>query len=88
MIFFVVIYSGKCECALFGDYVDEVKRKVDKSTSGLPIVIVQYAKVKIFRGNSIVFVMSFMLILMFDWLFDHEVIVFRKGFSSECEQYY
>ncbi|WJX95496.1 hypothetical protein P8452_76809 [Trifolium repens] len=26
-------HTGKCECALFGDYVDEVKRKVEKSTS-------------------------------------------------------
>ncbi|WJX10211.1 hypothetical protein P8452_00961 [Trifolium repens] len=24
-------HTGKCECALFGDYVDEVKRKMEKS---------------------------------------------------------
>jgi hypothetical protein len=26
-------------------------KKVDKSSGGLPIVVVQFAKVKIFRGN-------------------------------------
>jgi hypothetical protein len=36
---------------LFGDYVDEVKKKLEKSVAGLPIVVVQYAKIKIFRGN-------------------------------------
>jgi hypothetical protein len=55
--FFVFLFlvcslnSGKCECALFGDYVDEVKRKLEKSVVGLPIVVVQYAKIKFFRGN-------------------------------------
>jgi hypothetical protein len=47
----VLLDSGKCECALFGDYVDELKKKMEKFATGLPIVIVQFAKVKIFRGN-------------------------------------
>jgi hypothetical protein len=43
--------SGKVECAFFGDYVDELNKKMGKSIGGLPVVAVQYAKVKIFRGN-------------------------------------
>ncbi|WJX17355.1 hypothetical protein P8452_07284 [Trifolium repens] len=42
-------HSGKVECALFGDYVDELNKKMGKCISGLPIVVVQFAKVKIFR---------------------------------------
>ncbi|KAK2377056.1 replication factor A protein [Trifolium repens] len=28
--------SGKCECALFGDYVDDLNKKMGKSSKGLP----------------------------------------------------
>ncbi|MCH80240.1 replication factor A protein [Trifolium medium] len=46
-------HSGKCECALFGEYVDELNKKMGKSsTGGLPIVVVQFAKVKIFRDKA------------------------------------
>jgi hypothetical protein len=48
----VIAISGKCECALFVDYVDEVNKKIGKSAVGLPIVVIQFAKVKIFRGNE------------------------------------
>ncbi|PNX97803.1 replication factor A protein [Trifolium pratense] len=44
--------SGKCECALFGDYVDDITKKLGKSSSGLPIVVIQFAKVKIFRDQA------------------------------------
>jgi hypothetical protein len=48
-------FSGKCECALFGDYVDELNKKIGKTSAGLPIVIIQFAKVKIFRGDALDF---------------------------------
>ncbi|WJX48939.1 hypothetical protein P8452_35436 [Trifolium repens] len=44
-------HSDKCECALFGDYVDEFNKKIGKSVVGLPIVVIQYAKIKIFRDK-------------------------------------
>jgi hypothetical protein len=53
------LYSGKCDCALFGDYVAELNKKMGKAVGGLPVVVIQFAKVKIFRGNSI---------LIFDFL--------------------
>jgi hypothetical protein len=59
--------------------VDEVKRKVEKSAFGLPIVVVQYAKIKIFRGNLISFLMCFILDWMLDRSFDPIVIVFRQS---------
>ncbi|KAK2436125.1 replication factor A protein [Trifolium repens] len=45
-------HSGKCEIALFGDYASDLTKKVDKSSGGLPIVVVQFAKVKIFRDKA------------------------------------
>ncbi|KAK2426302.1 replication factor A protein [Trifolium repens] len=45
-------HSGKCECALFGGYVNELKKKMGKSSSGLPVVVVQFAKIKIFRDKA------------------------------------
>lgn len=32
--------SGKCECTLFGSYVDTLQEMLGKSASGLPVVIV------------------------------------------------
>ncbi|GAU31614.1 hypothetical protein TSUD_63630 [Trifolium subterraneum] len=43
--------SGKCECTLFGDYVEELQRMLSRRDEGLPVVVVQFAKIKIFRGN-------------------------------------
>jgi hypothetical protein len=39
---------------LFGDYADELSKKIGKSIAGLPIVVIQFAKVKIFRGDVFV----------------------------------
>ena len=33
---FICLNSGKCECALFGDYVDDLNKKMEKSSKGLP----------------------------------------------------
>lgn len=49
-MFFLYLCSGKCECALFGSYVDTLQKMMGKSAGGLPAVIVKYAKIKIFRG--------------------------------------
>jgi hypothetical protein len=46
----ISIVSGKCEMALFGDYVDHLKQLMAKVDEGLPVLVVQFAKVKIFRG--------------------------------------
>ncbi|CAJ2657473.1 unnamed protein product [Trifolium pratense] len=43
--------SGKCECALFGGYADDLKKMVGKVDRGLPILVLQFAKIKIFRGK-------------------------------------
>lgn len=44
--------SGKCECALFGDYVDALQKMVGKSAGGMPIVVLQYVKIKTFREKA------------------------------------
>jgi len=47
---FGVCLSGKVECALFGSYVDSLQKMMGKVVEGLPVVVVQFAKIKIFRG--------------------------------------
>lgn len=43
--------SGKCECTLFGNYVDELHKLMGKAVEGSPVIVIQFAKVKIFRGE-------------------------------------
>lgn len=47
------IFSGSCECALFGKYVDALNKLMRKAVDGMPVVLVQFAKVKIFKGISL-----------------------------------
>ena len=42
--------SGKCEVALFGEYVDILTKLMLSVENGLPVFLIQFAKVKIFRG--------------------------------------
>ncbi|KAK2358668.1 replication factor A protein [Trifolium repens] len=51
LIFELTDHSGKCEVALFGDYVHDLKKKMLKSSGCLPIVVVQFAKIKTFRDK-------------------------------------
>lgn len=44
--------SGKCECTLFGNYVDELQKLMGKVVDGSPVVVIQFAKVKIFRDKA------------------------------------
>ncbi|KAK2411272.1 replication protein A 70 kDa DNA-binding subunit B [Trifolium repens] len=44
--------SGKLDCALFGDYVYELNKKMGKAGEGLPVLVIQFAKVKIFRDQA------------------------------------
>jgi len=37
---------------LFGSYVESLRKMMGKSVEGLPVVVVQFAKIKIFRGLS------------------------------------
>ena len=43
-----MLYSGKIECALFGGYVDNLQKLMGKAVEGMPVVVVQFAKIKIF----------------------------------------
>jgi hypothetical protein len=38
---------------LCGDYAEDLSKKIGKAVSGLPVVVVQFAKIKIFRGKRI-----------------------------------
>lgn len=50
MILLQITDHKKCEIALFGDYVDHLKHLImAKADEGLPVLVMQFAKVKIFR---------------------------------------
>lgn len=42
--------SGKIECELFSSYVNNLQKLMGKSTDGMPDVVFQFAKIKIFQG--------------------------------------
>ncbi|WJX74389.1 hypothetical protein P8452_58156 [Trifolium repens] len=46
----IIDNSGECECALFGSYVDEFQSLIDRSGGGLPVVVIQFAKIKLVQG--------------------------------------
>ncbi|WJX24087.1 hypothetical protein P8452_13236 [Trifolium repens] len=44
-------HIGKCECALFGGYVDQFRQMFAKIVDVMPVVVLQFAKVKVFRDK-------------------------------------
>jgi hypothetical protein len=40
------LFSGNIECLLSGIYVDEFQSLVDRGGGGLPVVVIQFAKVR------------------------------------------
>nr|ABN09761.1 Nucleic acid-binding, OB-fold [Medicago truncatula] len=48
----VFVTSGKCEIALFRDYVDHLKQLMAKVDEGLHVLDMQFTKVKIFSENG------------------------------------
>ncbi|XP_057434300.1 uncharacterized protein LOC130726987 isoform X2 [Lotus japonicus] len=46
--------KGKVRCALFGNYVDIVKEYLANVGNNLPVVVVQLAKIKSFRGHVVI----------------------------------
>jgi hypothetical protein len=49
-MFCCCVCSGKVECALFGSYIDSLQKMMGKFVDGLHVVVVQFAKIKMFRG--------------------------------------
>jgi len=47
--------SGKVECALFGEYAESLKRSMESAGAGMPVVVMQFLKQKIFRGEWLCF---------------------------------
>ncbi|TKY65794.1 hypothetical protein E2542_SST08656 [Spatholobus suberectus] len=46
--------SGKIQCALFGKYVDTLKEFLAASDNELPTFVLQFAKVKTYKGQTVV----------------------------------
>lgn len=53
ILFYVFFVSLKIMCALFGPYVDELNAFVSSGNVQQPIVIIQFARVKTFRGDGL-----------------------------------
>lgn len=76
-------HSGKCEIALFGDYVDDLKKLMAKAEGGLPVLVMQFAKLKIFRDVvSLQNVMNTTRILINPDI--PEVAEFKKGLDASA----
>jgi hypothetical protein len=43
--------SGKIECVLFGEYVSLFQELIAKNSGKFPVVVIQFGKVKLFRGS-------------------------------------
>jgi hypothetical protein len=91
-----VYISGKIECALFGDYVDELNKRMGKTSDGLPIVVIQFAKIKIFRGSDVFFLfyphMYYVFIFsnsfhLLDYI-SYWLSFFRENIDSKCHEHY
>jgi hypothetical protein len=42
--------SGGCDCALFGSYVDELQSLLCNTGWGMPVFVIQFAKIDNFEG--------------------------------------
>ncbi|XP_045824285.1 uncharacterized protein LOC123916785 isoform X2 [Trifolium pratense] len=51
IVFEMADYSGKCDCILSGDDVGDLDKMLSCGDNGLPLMIVQFAKIRNFRGN-------------------------------------
>ncbi|XP_057428167.1 uncharacterized protein LOC130721389 isoform X2 [Lotus japonicus] len=72
--------KGKINCALFGNYVDIVKQYVATDGSHMPVVVVQFAKIKTFKGSVVIQnVMNASLILWNPPI--AEAVSFRNGLA-------
>jgi hypothetical protein len=49
-IYIECFISGNCECVLTGAYVDEYQNLVDRGGGGLPIILIQLAKIRSDEG--------------------------------------
>ncbi|XP_020970372.1 uncharacterized protein LOC110268497 [Arachis ipaensis] len=68
----------RIRCALFGEYVDELNRFLSSEYAEQPVVVLQLAKVKVFRGR--VGLQNVMFASKFEFNLDiPEVVAFRKS---------
>jgi hypothetical protein len=49
-LYIVCFISGNCDCVLSGTYVDEFQSLVDRGGGGLPIILIQFAKIRFEEG--------------------------------------
>jgi len=57
--------SGKIECTLFGEYAESLKRSMESAGAGMLVVVMQFLKQKIFRGEWLCFFFVSSLFLFF-----------------------
>ncbi|XP_057442175.1 uncharacterized protein LOC130733903 isoform X2 [Lotus japonicus] len=72
--------KGKINCALFGNYVDVVKHYVATDGLRMPVLILQFAKIKTFKGDVVIQNVMNATILL--WNPDTpEAVCFRDGLA-------
>ncbi|KAJ1434114.1 hypothetical protein SESBI_05680 [Sesbania bispinosa] len=75
MLLDLVDDMGQIHCALFGDLIDVVSGYLSQSNIGLPVVVIQLARVNFYKGGYPVpsYVYNYFLIPRASWLAVHEV---------------
>ncbi|WJX89950.1 hypothetical protein P8452_71901 [Trifolium repens] len=69
--------SGNCQCVLPGAYVDQFQSLVDRGGGGLPIIVIQFAKIRSEEGKiSIESFLNITRILLDP--FTPEIVAFKK----------
>ncbi|WJX66889.1 hypothetical protein P8452_51396 [Trifolium repens] len=72
--------SGNCDCVLFGMYVDEFQNLVDRGGGGLPVIVLQFAKIRFEEGrNSIENYMNVTRIFLNPFI--PEIISFKESLA-------
>jgi hypothetical protein len=60
---FISDFRGRFECALYGNYVEEFQQMLRNASDGLPVIVMQFARISSERG-IVIWLIFFSFILI------------------------
>ncbi|WJX89952.1 hypothetical protein P8452_71903 [Trifolium repens] len=79
-------HSGKVECVLFGEYVSLFQELIAENNGKLPVIVIQFGKVKLFRDKVSIQNVDFATRIYFDPP-TQDVLAFKNGISLHRVNY-
>ncbi|KAK2409926.1 replication factor A protein [Trifolium repens] len=79
-------HSGKVECVLFGEYVRLFQELIAENNGKLPVIVIQFGKVKLFRDKVSIQNVDFATRIYFDPP-TQDVLAFKNGISLHQVNY-